>query len=159
MQAGFIGLGTMGASMAANLQKGGHAIVVNDIRREAAEKHLAEGARWADSPRAVAEACEVVFASLPAPPDVEKVALGDDGILAGMKAGGAFFDLSTNSQSVVKRIHDAFATAFAAPEVAEVMAKQGNLINVSTPEHAAAFFRSELAKYAKIVKAAGIEPQ
>jgi tripartite-type tricarboxylate transporter receptor subunit TctC len=59
----------------------------------------------------------------------------------------------------VKRIHDAFATAFAAPEVAEVMAKQGNLINVSTPEHAAAFFRSELAKYAKIVKAAGIEPQ
>jgi tripartite-type tricarboxylate transporter receptor subunit TctC len=59
----------------------------------------------------------------------------------------------------VKRIHDAFVTAFASPEVADVMAKQGNIIDVSTHEHAAQFFRSELAKYAKIVKAAGIEPQ
>jgi len=59
----------------------------------------------------------------------------------------------------VKRINDAFAAAFASPEVAEVMAKQGNVINVSTPEYAAQFFRSELAKYARIVKAAGIEPQ
>jgi tripartite-type tricarboxylate transporter receptor subunit TctC len=59
----------------------------------------------------------------------------------------------------VKRVRDAFATAFASPEVAEAMAKQGNAISVGTPEQAAPFFRSELAKYAKIVKAAGIEPQ
>jgi tripartite-type tricarboxylate transporter receptor subunit TctC len=59
----------------------------------------------------------------------------------------------------VKRIHDAFVTAFASPEVVDAMTRQGNTINVSTPEYAAQFFRSELVKYAKIVKTAGIEPQ
>jgi len=59
----------------------------------------------------------------------------------------------------VKRIHDAFATAFAAPEVKEAMAKQGNTIDVSTPEYANSFFRSELTKYAKLVKKAGLELQ
>ena len=61
MQAGFIGLGTMGASMAANLQKGlkarGDTLVVHDIRREAATRHLRDGAIWAESPQAVAEQC------------------------------------------------------------------------------------------------------
>jgi tripartite-type tricarboxylate transporter receptor subunit TctC len=59
----------------------------------------------------------------------------------------------------VKRVHDAFAAAFATPEVREAMAKQGNTIDVSTPEFAQQFFRSELAKYAKLVKKAGIELQ
>ena len=59
----------------------------------------------------------------------------------------------------VKRVHDAFAVAFAAPEVREAMAKQGNTINVSTTEYAKEFFRSELAKYAKLVKKTGIELQ
>ena len=59
----------------------------------------------------------------------------------------------------VKRIHDAFAAAFASPEVMDAMARQGNTINVSTPEHAAQFFRSELVKYAELVKQAGVEPQ
>lgn len=63
------------------------------------------------------------------------------------------------SPADVKRIRDAFATAFASPEVADAMARQGNAIDVGTPEAALPFFRSELAKYAKIVKAAGIEPQ
>jgi len=59
----------------------------------------------------------------------------------------------------VKRIHDAFAAAFATPEVKEAMAKQGNTIDVSTTEYASSFFRSELAKYAKLVKKAGLELQ
>ena len=59
----------------------------------------------------------------------------------------------------VKRVHDAFAAAFATPEVKEAMAKQGNTIDVSTTEYANSFFRSELAKYAKLVKQAGIELQ
>jgi tripartite-type tricarboxylate transporter receptor subunit TctC len=59
----------------------------------------------------------------------------------------------------VKRLHDAVAVAFAAPEVTEAMAKQGNTINVSTTEYAQQFFRSEMAKYAKLVKKAGIELQ
>jgi 3-hydroxyisobutyrate dehydrogenase len=109
MQVGFIGLGIMGASMAANLRKAGHALTVYDLRREAAAPHLAAGATWADSPRAVAEASEVVFTSLPGPPEVEAAALGPDGILAGMRPGAAYFDLSTNARAVVQRIHDAFA--------------------------------------------------
>jgi tripartite-type tricarboxylate transporter receptor subunit TctC len=59
----------------------------------------------------------------------------------------------------VNRINAAVAAAFATPEVTEIMARQGNTINVSTPEYAAQFFRSELAKYAKLVKKAGIELQ
>jgi len=59
----------------------------------------------------------------------------------------------------VRRIHDAFAAALGSPEVQDAMARQGNRINVSTPEVAAQFFRSELAKYADLVKKAGLELQ
>jgi len=109
MQVGFIGLGTMGAHMARNLQKSGAKLVVHDARRAAAEPHLAAGATWAASPRQVAEAAEVVFTSLPGPPEVEALALGADGLAAGMRKGSAYFDLSTNAPSLVRRIHAAFA--------------------------------------------------
>jgi 3-hydroxyisobutyrate dehydrogenase len=109
MQLGFIGLGLMGASLAANLQKAGHKLTVHDARRAAADAHVKAGAAWAASPRAVAEASEVVFTSLPGPPEVEAVALGKDGLLVGMKHGAAYFDLSTNSRATVRKIHAAFA--------------------------------------------------
>jgi 3-hydroxyisobutyrate dehydrogenase len=109
MQVGFIGLGTMGASMASNLQKAGHRLTVHDLRRSAAEAHLSAGAAWADSPRAVAAASDVVFTSLPGPPEVEAAALGADGLLLGMRPQAAYFDLSTNSRAMVEKIHAAFA--------------------------------------------------
>jgi 3-hydroxyisobutyrate dehydrogenase-like beta-hydroxyacid dehydrogenase len=109
MQIGFIGLGTMGASMAANLQKAGHQLVVHDIRRANAEPHLAAGARWVETPRQVAEAADVVFTSLPGPPEVEAVALGTEGLLAGLRQGTALFDLSTNSPTLVRRLAAVFA--------------------------------------------------
>jgi tripartite-type tricarboxylate transporter receptor subunit TctC len=59
----------------------------------------------------------------------------------------------------VKRIHEAFVTAFNTPEVKETMARQGNTITMSSPEQAQAFFKSELVKYAALVKKAGVEPQ
>jgi len=59
----------------------------------------------------------------------------------------------------VKRIHAAFTSAFNTPEVKETMAKQGNTISMTSPEAAQAFFRTELAKYAALVKKAGLEPQ
>jgi 3-hydroxyisobutyrate dehydrogenase len=109
MKIGFIGLGTMGRHMASNLQKAGHELIVHDVRREAAEPHVKAGARWADSPRGVAEAAEVVFTSLPEPKDVEAVALDEKtGLLPGLAAGKAFFDLSTNSPTVVRRLHAVF---------------------------------------------------
>ena len=109
MQVGFIGLGTMGASMAANLQKAGYALIVHDVRRAAAERHVAAGARWADTPREVASVTDVMFTSLPGPPEVEKVAVGPDGLLAGIGKDAAFFDLSTNAPSLVQKLHAAFA--------------------------------------------------
>jgi tripartite-type tricarboxylate transporter receptor subunit TctC len=63
------------------------------------------------------------------------------------------------SAADVKRIHEGVVTAFNSPDVKEAMAKQGNTINVGTPEAAAKFFRSELAKYAALVKKAGVEAQ
>ena len=109
MQVGFIGLGTMGASMAANLQKAGYDLVVHDVQRQNASRHIQAGAQWAASPRAVAESCEVVFLSLPGPPEVEAVALGAEGLIAGLKQGSACFDLSTNSPTLVRRIAKIFA--------------------------------------------------
>jgi 3-hydroxyisobutyrate dehydrogenase len=109
MKVGFIGLGTMGRHMASNLMKAGYELVVHDVRREAAAPHCAAGAVWADSPRAVAEGSEVVFTSLPGPPEVEAVALGPEGLLAGLTAGKAYFDLSTNAPELVRRLHREFA--------------------------------------------------
>jgi 3-hydroxyisobutyrate dehydrogenase len=108
MQVGFIGLGTMGASMAANLQKADHGLIVYDLNPAAAKPHLAAGAVWAGSPRELAGVSEVIFTSLPGPAEVEATALGPDGILAGMRPGTACFDLSTNSRAVVRKLHAAF---------------------------------------------------
>ena len=111
MKIGFIGLGMMGAGMAANLQKAGHELVVHDLTRQAASSHLANGAAWADSPRAVAETCDLVFSSLPTPADVQKVGTGENGLIQGFRKGAVWFDLSTNAVDVVRSLHAAFAEA------------------------------------------------
>ena len=79
MRVGFIGLGTMGGGMAANLAKAGNELVVHDMNREAAEPFLSNRAIWAESPKALAEQVDVVFLSLPGPPEVRAVATGADG--------------------------------------------------------------------------------
>lgn len=109
MKVGFIGLGMMGAGMASNLQKGGAQLVVHDLTRQAASKHLNDGAIWADSPKAVAEQCDVVFTSLPTPADVRRVGCGENGLIEGFKPGSAWFDLSTNAVDVVRDLHAIFA--------------------------------------------------
>ncbi len=109
MKIGFIGLGTMGRHMASNLIKAGHELVVHDVRPQASAPHRKAGAGWAETPREVAEATHVVFTSLPGPPEVEAVALGEQGLLAGLAAGKVYFDLTTNSPALVRRIHAVFA--------------------------------------------------
>ncbi len=105
MKIGFIGLGMMGSGMAANLQKAGHELIVHDLSRQAASRHLADGATWAASPRAVAEGCSLVFTSLPTPADVKAVGIGDDGLERGFARGAVWFDLSTNAVDVVRALH------------------------------------------------------
>ena len=109
MRIGFIGLGNMGGPMALNVLRAGHTMVVMDLRPELAKPHLAAGAQWADTPRAVAAASEIVFTSLPGPREVEAVALGAGGILEGAARGAVYVDLSTNSVSLVRRLHRVFA--------------------------------------------------
>ena len=109
MKVGFIGLGTMGASIALNAIEGGHDLVVHDIDRDTAGRHIQRGALWADTPRDVAQASDLIFTSLPGPPEVESVALGADGLIEGLSAGKAYFDLSTNSPTLIRHIHAMFA--------------------------------------------------
>jgi 3-hydroxyisobutyrate dehydrogenase-like beta-hydroxyacid dehydrogenase len=109
MKVGFIGLGTMGSGMAMNVLKGGHELVVHDINREAVGLHLEAGAAWADTPQQVMELSEVVFTSLPGPPEVQAVALGDNGLIHGVRPGKVYFDLSTNSPTLLRHIHEEFA--------------------------------------------------
>lgn len=109
LKVGFIGLGTMGSGMAANIHKAGFSMTINDLREDNASPLLAAGAEWADTPRAVAEASDVVLTSLPGPPEVRQVALGKDGLLEGLKPGSAYFDLSTNSPTLLRELHATFA--------------------------------------------------
>ena len=106
MKVGFIGLGTMGASMALNLRKAGYEMTVNDTRRDAGGPHLEAGAKWVETAREVAAASDVVFTSLPGPKEAE--AVGAE-MLDAMPKGSAWFDLSTNSPTVVRRLHALFA--------------------------------------------------
>ena len=106
MKVGFIGLGTMGGSMALNVRKGGHELTVYDVRREMAKPHLEAGASWGEGPRAVAGVSDVIFTSLPGPKEAE--AVGDE-LLDSMEKNAVWFDLSTNSPTVVRRIHAKFA--------------------------------------------------
>ncbi len=105
MKVGFIGLGTMGAGIAMNALRGGHTLVVHDLRRDAAEPLLQAGAEWADGVQEVAGRCEVLLTSLPGPPEVTAVALGPGGIGDGATQGLVWLDLSTNSPTVMRRLH------------------------------------------------------
>ena len=109
MKLGFIGTGNMGNPMAANLIRAGHQLTVHDLRREAATNLLEMGAEWADSPRDAVRGNEVVFTSLPVPRDVEVVLLGEGGILEGAGEGSIYVDLSTNSPTVIRRLHEVCA--------------------------------------------------
>src|SRR3989454_7641715 len=108
MRIGFIGLGNMGGPMALNLMKAGHALVVHDVRPDAAKPHLDGGAKWAESPKALARASELILTSLPGPKEVEAVALGPDGIIHGAVPGTVYADLSTGSPTVMRKLHAAF---------------------------------------------------
>ena len=107
MRVGFIGVGHMGRHMARNVAKGGHDMTVFDTRKDAADELLSMGAAWAESPRAVARASEVVFTSLPRPQDIEEVATGEGGILSGAVRGTVYFDLSTTDVYTIQRIEAA----------------------------------------------------
>jgi 2-hydroxy-3-oxopropionate reductase len=92
---GYIGLGIMGRPCALNLLEAGHELTVNTRTATKAEELLAGGASWADTPAGVAAGSEVVFLNLPDTPDVERVILGQDGIVSAEGFDGLIIDMST----------------------------------------------------------------
>jgi len=104
MRVGFIGIGAMGRPMSRHVLEAGYELVVNDIRKEAAQELVSRGARWENTPKGVAQSCEVVLTSLPTPKDVEDVVYGERGLTAGWKKGDILVDMSTNSPAVIRKI-------------------------------------------------------
>ncbi len=97
-QVGFIGIGTMGKPMAANLLKAGFKVTIAPhINREPAEELAAAGGRVVTNAREVAAASEVVITCLPNAPEVEAVLFGADGLMAGARPGLIVIDTSTIS--------------------------------------------------------------
>jgi 3-hydroxyisobutyrate dehydrogenase-like beta-hydroxyacid dehydrogenase len=105
---GFIGLGNMGGAIAQRIQSAGYALVVYDIRPEAAEPFVQRGARLASSPADVARDCAIVLSSLPGPVQVEQVALGPGGLVEGIREGSIYVDLSSSSASLIRRVAEVF---------------------------------------------------
>jgi 2-hydroxymethylglutarate dehydrogenase len=104
MRIGFIGTGHMGNPIARHLIKAGNELVVHDKRQEAAANLIELGAWWGDHPEDVAARSDILFTSLPGPPEVDEAVLGENGLLKGLKAGSIHVDLSSNLPSAVQRI-------------------------------------------------------
>ena len=101
---GFIGLGIMGKPMARNLMKAGYSLTVLNRSRGPVDELAAEGAKAGTTPRDVAAASDVVITMLPDSPDVEQVALAEDGIAAGIKDGALWIDMSTIAPATTKKV-------------------------------------------------------
>src|SRR6478672_2629053 len=101
---GWIGTGVMGTSMCGHLLNAGFGITVFNRSKSRAEPLLAKGARWADSPKAVAEASDIVFSIVGFPADVRAITLGPQGTLAGSKAGTVLVDMTTSEPSLAVEI-------------------------------------------------------
>jgi len=108
MRIGFIGTGTMGTPIAGELVKAGHQLRVYDIRPQATAALAAQGAAVADAIEEASEDAEIVFTSLPGPSEVEAAALDPDrGILARLRPGGAYIDLTTNAPATIRLVAEA----------------------------------------------------
>lgn len=110
MQVGFIGLGHMGQHMARHVAEAGHSVAAFDLRPElVAQLTQTPNTRRANSVAEAASGSELVFTSLPGPPEVESVTTSPDGLLESMTRGSVYVDLSSNSPTTVRKLHAMFA--------------------------------------------------
>jgi len=109
MKVAFIGMGTMGAPMALNILKAGHAVTVHNRTREREEELEKAGARRAASPKEAAADAEVVITCVADTPDVESVILGDHGVIHGARPGTVVVDMSTISPAATRHIASALS--------------------------------------------------
>lgn len=111
---GFIGLGNVGGKLAGSLLRNGLDLTVRDLDRDVAQPFLDSGAAWGESPRAMAEACDVIITCLPSPAASAAVMEADDGILVGLGPGKIWAEMSTTDEVEVTRLGEMVASAGAA---------------------------------------------
>jgi len=104
MKTGLIGLGNAGGKLAGTLLRNGVDLTVRDLDRRAAEPFLANGARWADTPKAMAQACDLVITCLPSPAASASVMEGADGVLDGLAPGKIWAEMSTTDATEISRL-------------------------------------------------------
>lgn len=115
MKVGFIGLGNVGGKLSGSLLRNGVDLTVRDLDRSIAEPFLAQGAKWADSPKEMMEACDAVITCLPSPAASAAVLEAEDGLIAGMSDGKIWMEMSTTDEAEVKRLAPKVIAAGGAP--------------------------------------------
>ena len=147
MDLGFVGLGAMGQLIVRRLIDAGHRVTGWNRSRDKAAELIAAGMRWADSPRAAAQGSEIVFSIVTDAAAVRAVALGPDGVVAGLKPGNIFIDMSTIAPDASRAVAAEFAAAGSimldAPiSGSPVTVRQGNA-SIMVGGDAAAFERAK----------------
>jgi 3-hydroxyisobutyrate dehydrogenase len=104
MRIGFIGLGNVGGKLAGSLIRNGVDVTVRDLDKKAATPLLEKGAKWADSPKEMAENCDMIITCLPSPAACARVMEEEDGILAGLTPGKIWAEMSTTDEAEVRRL-------------------------------------------------------
>ncbi|MCG8354806.1 MAG: NAD(P)-dependent oxidoreductase [Kiloniellales bacterium] len=104
MKVGFIGLGNVGGKLAGCLLRNGFDLTVRDLDRAAAEPFLAQGAAWAETPKAMAETVDLLISCLPSPAASAAVLEAEDGVIAGLGPGKTWAEMSTTDEAEVKRL-------------------------------------------------------
>ena len=104
MKIGFIGLGNVGGKLAGSLLRNGFDLTVRDLNQEIARPFLEKGAKWAESPKQLAETVELIITCLPNPAASAMVLEAEDGVLAGISPGKVWAEMSTTDEEEVKRL-------------------------------------------------------
>ena len=115
MKIGFIGLGNVGGKLAGSLLRNGSDLTVRDLDKQVAQPFLDKGAKWAESPKEMAETCDLIITCLPSPAASAAVMEAEDGILAGLSAGKIWAEMSTTDEAEVKRLGKKVTAAGAFP--------------------------------------------
>ncbi|MGB7288000.1 MAG: NAD(P)-dependent oxidoreductase [Salaquimonas sp.] len=115
MKVGFIGLGNAGGKLAGSLLRNGYDLTVRDLDKAAGQQFLDQGAKWAGSPKEMAENCDLVITCLPSPAACSAVMEAEDGVIAGLSAGKIWAEMSTTDESEVQRLSKLVAAKGASP--------------------------------------------
>ena len=115
MKVGFIGLGNVGGKLAGSLLRNGFDVTVRDLDPAIAKPFIDQGAAWANSPKEMAEAVDLVITCLPSPAACSAVLEADDGVIKGLSAGKIWAEMSTTDESEVRRLSELVRATGAEP--------------------------------------------